>query len=73
MKVTYRQTVGCGERPQDKCEPRRGVLVGVKEIATARNLARSELVAGIDRARQEGSLSSALRLCVLETSKMVRN
>ena len=39
---------------------------GMKEIATGRSMTLSELVAEIDRNRQQGNLSSALRLYVLE-------
>lgn len=40
---------------------------GLKEIAAARNVTLSELVATIDRERQQGNLSSALRLFVLQS------
>jgi predicted DNA-binding ribbon-helix-helix protein len=40
---------------------------GLKEIAAARRTTLSDLVAGIDRARQSGNLSSNLRLFVLES------
>ena len=39
---------------------------GLKEIAAARNLTLSEIVAAIDSARAQGNLSSALRLFVLD-------
>ena len=39
---------------------------GMKEIATGRSMTLSELVAEIDKNRQQGNLSSALRLYVLE-------
>lgn len=39
---------------------------GLKEIASARNQTLSEMVAAIDSARQEGNLSSAIRLFVLD-------
>ncbi len=39
---------------------------GLKDIATARNLTLSELVASIDADRRQGNLSSAIRLFVLE-------
>ena len=40
---------------------------GLKEIAAARRTTLSELVSGVDRARQYGNLSSNLRLFVLES------
>lgn len=43
-----------------------GFWTGMKEIATGRSMTLSELVAEIDRNRQQGNLSSALRLYVLE-------
>jgi predicted DNA-binding ribbon-helix-helix protein len=39
---------------------------GLKDIATARDLTLSDLVAGIDGGRRQGNLSSAIRLFVLE-------
>jgi predicted DNA-binding ribbon-helix-helix protein len=39
---------------------------GLKEIATARGMTLSELVATIDTGRQHGNLSSAIRLFVLD-------
>ena len=39
---------------------------GMKEIASSRNLTLSDLVAEIDEDRQQGNLSSALRIHVLE-------
>lgn len=39
---------------------------GLKEIATARGITLSELVADIDGSRQHGNLSSAIRLFVLD-------
>ncbi len=39
--------------------------VGLKEIATSRDLTLSDLVASIDTDRRHGNLSSALRLFVL--------
>ena len=39
---------------------------GLKDIATARNLTLSELVASIDGDRRQGNLSSAIRLFVLD-------
>ena len=38
----------------------------LKEIAGDRHITMSELVSGIDKQRQHGNLSSALRLFVLE-------
>jgi predicted DNA-binding ribbon-helix-helix protein len=38
----------------------------LKEIATARDLTLSDLVASIDTDRREGNLSSAIRLFVLD-------
>jgi predicted DNA-binding ribbon-helix-helix protein len=43
-----------------------GFWIGMKEIAAGQNLTLSELVAEIDKDRQQGNLSSALRLYVLE-------
>lgn len=40
---------------------------GLKEIAAGRNVTLSDLVATIDRERQQGNLSSALRLFVLHS------
>jgi len=39
---------------------------GLKEIARGRDMALSEMVAGIDSERNHGNLSSALRLFVLD-------
>ena len=39
---------------------------GLKEIAGGRNVTLSDLVAAIDSARQQGNLSSAIRLFVLD-------
>ncbi len=39
---------------------------GMKEISTARDITLSELVGEIDGHRQEGNLSSAIRLFVLD-------
>jgi predicted DNA-binding ribbon-helix-helix protein len=39
---------------------------GLKDIASARNLTLSELVATIDADRRQGNLSSAIRLFVLD-------
>ena len=38
---------------------------GLKDIASARNMTLSELVASIDADRRQGNLSSAIRLFVL--------
>lgn len=43
-----------------------GFWGGMKEIANGRNITLSELVTEIDKNRQQGNLSSALRLYVLE-------
>jgi predicted DNA-binding ribbon-helix-helix protein len=39
---------------------------GVKDIATSRRVTPSDLVASIDTERQQGNLSSAIRLFVLD-------
>ncbi|KQW22090.1 arylsulfate sulfotransferase [Afipia sp. Root123D2] len=39
---------------------------GMKEISSARNMTLSELVGEIDSKRQQGNLSSAIRLFVLD-------
>ena len=39
---------------------------GLKDIAAARNLTLSDVVASIDGGRRQGNLSSAIRLFVLE-------
>jgi predicted DNA-binding ribbon-helix-helix protein len=39
---------------------------GLKDIAAARNMTLSELVASIDADRRQGNLSSAIRLFVLD-------
>ena len=39
---------------------------GLKDIAIARNMTLSDLVASIDTGRHQGNLSSAIRLFVLE-------
>ena len=43
---------------------------GLKEIALAQGATLSEMIAGIDTTRQQGNLSSAIRLFVLD---QVRN
>jgi len=40
---------------------------GLKEIAAARNMTLSDLVATVERGRESGNLSSTLRLFVLES------
>lgn len=42
---------------------------GMKEISSARNMTLSELVGEIDGSRQQGNLSSAIRLFVLDYFK----
>ncbi len=42
---------------------------GMKEISAARNMTLSELVGAIDGNRQQGNLSSAIRLFVLDYFK----
>ena len=42
---------------------------GMKEISAARNMTLSELVGEIDGKRQQGNLSSAIRLFVLDHFK----
>ncbi|HXY90766.1 MAG TPA: ribbon-helix-helix domain-containing protein [Xanthobacteraceae bacterium] len=44
----------------------------LKEIATVRNATLSEVVAGIDAARNQGNLSSAIRLFVLDHYRAAR-
>jgi predicted DNA-binding ribbon-helix-helix protein len=44
----------------------------LKEIATVRNATLSEIVAGIDAARSQGNLSSAIRLFVLDHYRAAR-
>jgi predicted DNA-binding ribbon-helix-helix protein len=44
----------------------------LKEIATVRSATLSEVVAGIDAARSQGNLSSAIRLFVLEHYRAAR-
>ena len=39
---------------------------GIKEIASGRNITLSDLVTTVDSDRQEGNLSSAIRLFVLD-------
>jgi predicted DNA-binding ribbon-helix-helix protein len=39
---------------------------GMKEIASGRNIALSDLVTAVDAERQQGNLSSAIRLFVLD-------
>jgi predicted DNA-binding ribbon-helix-helix protein len=43
-----------------------GFWSGMKDIAVGRKMTLSELVAEIDTGRQQGNLSSAIRLHVLE-------
>jgi predicted DNA-binding ribbon-helix-helix protein len=40
---------------------------GLKEIAAARNMTLSDLVATVERGRESGNLSSTLRLFVLDS------
>jgi hypothetical protein len=65
-EITGRQTFDCPRGPQDECEPGGRVLEGLKEIAGKRLVTLSTLVDTIDAQRQQGNLSSALRLFVLE-------
>ena len=39
---------------------------GIKEIASGRNITLSDLVTAVDSERQQGNLSSAIRLFVLD-------
>ena len=39
---------------------------GIKEIASGRNMTLSDLVTAVDSERQQGNLSSAIRLFVLD-------
>ena len=39
---------------------------GLKEIASGQHITLSDMVAGIDRSRQQSNLSSAIRLFVLD-------
>ena len=45
---------------------------GLKEIAAARNMTLSDLVATVERGRERGNLSSTLRLFVLESYRKGR-
>ena len=45
------------------------VVNGMKEISGLRNMTLSELVGEIDNSRQQGNLSSAIRLFVLDYFK----
>ena len=65
-EITGRQTFDCSRRPQDECEPGGRVWKGLKEIAGKRLMTLSTLVDTINAQRQQGNLSSALRLFVLE-------
>jgi len=40
---------------------------GMKEIASGRNLTLSDLITAVDSERQQGNLSSAIRLFVLDS------
>ena len=46
-----------------------GFWIGMKEICALRTMTLSELVGGIDTNRQQGNLSSAIRLFVLDHYK----
>ena len=46
---------------------------GLKEIAAARNVTLSDLVATIDGGRRQGNLSSAIRLFVLDHYRGLNN
>jgi predicted DNA-binding ribbon-helix-helix protein len=46
---------------------------GLKDIASARNMTLSELVASIDTDRRQGNLSSAIRLFVLDHYRALAN
>ena len=43
-----------------------GFWAGLKEIANARSMTLSEMVASIDTGREQGNLSSTIRLFVLD-------
>jgi predicted DNA-binding ribbon-helix-helix protein len=43
---------------------------GLKEIASGQHITLSDMVAGIDRSRQQSNLSSAIRLFVLDRLRM---
>jgi hypothetical protein len=62
-EISGRETLNrhCGT--QDKREPGGCLLAGLKEIAGGRNMK----LTGIDTERQDGNLSSAIRLFVLST------
>jgi hypothetical protein len=65
-EITGRQTFDCPRGPQDECEPGGRVLEGAKGDCRQATCTLSTLVDTIDAQRQQGNLSSALRLFVLE-------
>ncbi|HEU5019124.1 MAG TPA: ribbon-helix-helix domain-containing protein [Pseudolabrys sp.] len=62
--VTKRSIVIAGHKTSVSLED--AFWAGLREIATSRNLALSDLVASIDAERRHDNLSSAIRLFVLE-------
>ena len=62
--VVKRSIVIAGHKTSVSLED--GFWRGLKEIADARHVTLSELVASIDTARRGGNLSSAIRLFVLD-------
>lgn len=62
--VIKRSIVVAGHKTSVSLED--GFWTGLKEIAAARNLSLSDLVASIDTERRHDNLSSAIRLFVLE-------
>jgi predicted DNA-binding ribbon-helix-helix protein len=65
--VVKRSIVVAGHRTSVSLE--QAFWNGMKEISALRNMTLSELVGEIDRNRQRGSLSSAIRLFVLDYFK----
>jgi predicted DNA-binding ribbon-helix-helix protein len=65
--VVKRSIVVAGHKTSVSLEE--GFWNGMKEISGERNMTVSELVGEIDRNRQHGNLSSAIRIFVLEHYK----
>jgi predicted DNA-binding ribbon-helix-helix protein len=62
--IVKRSTVIAGHKTSVSLEE--AFWQGVKDIATSRRVTLSDLVASIDTERQQGNLSSAIRLFVLD-------
>jgi predicted DNA-binding ribbon-helix-helix protein len=68
-EIPYRQAVNCRRGHKTSVSLEEAFWNGMKEISGLRSMTLSELVGEIDSNRQQGNLSSAIRLFVLDYFK----